>query len=277
MEEIAKKEKCLVLRLSNYEGNILSIVDFSDFITANLKRELLSKKPLENNLQNAKDWILSLKPIIGWNDINLSIERKQVVQELLRQRLKKLWNEINKDFTAAIILFDEAESLERIEGIFPFLREVLQRLSTDTKYMVVLAGKLNFPERMSESFSPLNRFFPTHKLNPLTYEEIKTYIEKKLNTVNVKIDENVLKLLASSSEGHPYVLVSMAYTLFDSLGEDENVITEEVVTRSKPKIDAQLEQDFFLPMHHPLTPKAKDILTIISKKLKVQNFHLVRQ
>lgn len=267
-EQIAKQNGCLVVRLSNYEGNVSSIIDFADFLITNIKTEIISKQPIEK----LKDWIISLKPQIEWNDFTLSIEKKQIIQELLRQRLNKLWGETKDHYKAIVILIDEAESLEKIQGLLPFLREVFQRISSDSKYMVVLAGKLNFQERMSEEFSPLNRFFPAHKLNHFKFDEIKDYAERKLNAVRVKIEDGAVRLIYEASEGHPYVLVSVLFCIFDSLSENEKTITKAIVNRAMPRIRFELEKDFFSPMFHPLTPKAKEVLFSIVKKLGKVNF-----
>jgi len=263
-EELSKENNCLVIRLSNYEGNVSNIVDFTEFISTNLKQELLSRRPLEKNLEKAKEWMQSLQPQIEWKDIHFSVEKKHIIQELLRQRLLKIWSEIQKEYRACVILIDEAEALERIEGVLPFLREVFQRLAAEAKYMLVLAGKLNFPERMSESFSPLNRFFPASKLNNFNGVEIKTYVEKKTKTTGVRIDEAALNLIEHESEGHPYVLVSLCYGIFDSLRDEEELMSEDVVKRALPKVHSTLEKDFFVPMYHPLSPKAKSILKAIA-------------
>ncbi len=262
-ESIAKNNRCLVLRLSNYEGNVSNIMEFGSFIVSNLRRELLSKKPLSK----IADMVTSLKPTVSWQDVSISIEKKDVIEEILRQRLRKIWEETKEDYDAIVILIDEAESLEKIEGILPLLREIFQRLSTEANYMIVLAGKLNFPERMSESFSPLNRFFPVHRLAPFNCEEIKTYVDKKLKTVNVTIADDALQYIAQKSEGHPYVLVSMMYTILDTLNDKESDITMETVSRATEKTHATLEQDFFSPMYHPLTPKAKEVINVIAENI----------
>lgn len=153
-----------------------------------------------------------------------------------------------------------------------FLREVFQKVSTEANYMLVLAGKLNFPERMSESFSPLNRFFPGFILKPFDAEEIVTYINKKLNSVNISIDQESLNFICRKSEGHPYVLVAMCYLLFDSLAEGENQLDLSLINRAEEKIYAKLAQDFFSPMYHPLTPKAKEILQKIARNVADLSF-----
>ncbi len=273
-EELAKSEKCIVLRLSNYEGNINDIVDLTDYLALNLKREILSKKPLKQNLAKAFEWITSLRPTISWKEIGITLEQKQIVQEFLRESLLRLWTEVKDENPAIVILFDEAESLEKIDGSLSFMREVFQRLFAEANYMIVLAGKLNFPERMSESFSPLNRFFPCQKLAALKHDEIESYIEKKLSAENVgvRIDASSIKYISKESEGHPYVLVAMCYLIFDSLNANENMIDIDIINRSKAKVNAKLAEDFFSPMYHPLTPKAKEYLEVIANNLKTTEF-----
>ncbi|MEA3514400.1 MAG: ATP-binding protein [Nanoarchaeota archaeon] len=271
-EQISKDNKCLVVRLSNYEGNINNIIELSDYIISNIKTEILSKKPIGENFDKFKNWISTLKPSIGWNDINLSLEKKQIVQEILRQKLNKLWNEIKKDYKACIILFDEAESLEKTEGALTFLREVFQRIEDKCNYMIVLAGNLNFPEKMSESFSPLNRFFPSSRLMPLKENDIRDYIYKKFGSEDVYLDEYPIQFIIENSEGHPYILVAMCYLIFDSLRDEEKRITIDIIKRSEEKIYAKLSQNFFSPMFCPLTPKAKKILKIICSNVQNLQF-----
>jgi len=263
-EEIAKRNGCLVLRLSNYEGNVTNIVELAEYITTNLKREIILTKPLGPERERLKQFAASLTPTIGFGDVSLTLEREQVVQDMLRIRLQKLWAEMSDHFQACVILIDEAESLERIEGALIFLREVFQRLASDGNFTVVLAGKLNFPERMSESFSPLNRFFPCSSLEPFEQGEVEQYVQNQLALVDVTIERPVLQYICQRSEGHPYVLVAMCYMIFDALEDDSSIITEVLIATNWERISDRLAQDFFSPMYHPLTPKAKEILQAIA-------------
>ena len=270
-EANAKEMDCLVVHLSNYEGNITNIIDFVEYITTNIKCEILSHRPLGKGVEKFKDWINTFKPMVGWKDLTLSIEKKQVVQEMFRERLVKLWDEMKSDHKVCVLLIDEAESLEEI-GALTFLREVFQRASKNCNYIVVLAGKLNFPERMSEAFSPLNRFFPSYRLSPFKKEEIDEYVIKRLQTVDVKIDEDALVYIREKTEGHPYVLAAVGYLLFDSLNPDEDKITKDITIRADKKIMTKLAEDFFSPMFHPLSPKAKEMIIRIAKNSEGLDF-----
>jgi AAA+ ATPase superfamily predicted ATPase len=265
-EVLAKDKGCLVLRLSNYEGNVTDIANFSDYVSSNLKIEILRHRPLEEKVEGFKDWISTFKPTFTWENISLQIEKKTVLQESFRQRLEKMWKEAESDgHRAIVLLLDEAESLERIEGVFQFIREVFQKIALDAKYMIVLFGKLNFPERLSESFSPLNRFFPASRLGNLEYNEVKMYFKRKLEGTNESISDDALHYLYDKSEGHPYVLVAMAFLTFDSLNENESCISFEVIQRSEQKIWSDLVTDFFSPMYHPISKGAKEILLNVAR------------
>ena len=122
------------------------------------------------------------------------------------------------------------------------------------------------------SFSPLNRFFPVHKLEAFSYNDMKDYITKKLKGSKINIEERAIKLITEKSEGHPYVLVSMCFIMFETLQENEDVITEDIIKRALPKIYLELEKDFFSPMFHPLTPKAKEVLFKICNNINSLNF-----
>ncbi|MBI4708325.1 MAG: hypothetical protein HY761_10465 [Candidatus Omnitrophica bacterium] len=98
------------------------------------------------------------------------------------------------------------------------------------------------------------------------------YIERKLKETGIKIEENAVSLIASKSEGHPYVLVSMCYAIIDSMAENEKKITEETVKTALPKIYNDLAKDFFAPMFHPLTPKAKEVLLTLARSISGKEF-----
>ena len=272
-EEIAKTENSLVIRISNYEGNVKDTVELAEFLIASIHRELISRNPISKTLTDFGKWLSSFKPTIGIQDVSVTFERKQIAQEVLRERLQEIWQNVKEKYTSIVILVDEAESLENI-GALTFLREVFQRVQSNSNYMIVLAGKFNFPERMSEQFSPLNRFFPAQRLRRLEQREVSKYLTNRLNETPVKISKQATYGIFKKSEGHPYVLVCISFLVFDSLNENENEINSPVVERCIWKIRGRLSQDFFTPMFHPLSPQAKRIICEIAKKIKGLKFTL---
>lgn len=273
MEEIAKRKKCLVFRMSNYESLVKDITELTNYLILGLKNEFYANASVQKKVMELGEWVKTLRPVVSYREASLSFEEKKLAaQTILRNNFLAFWNKVDKEYPAIVILIDEAESLERIEGGLSFLREVFQRLSHEAKYMVVLSGKLNFPERMSESFSPLNRFFPASALTQFSEEEASSYIEKVLNLVNVSADNSVKKIIFQKSEGHPYVLVKICNILFNEIGDKEDRISSKHFEKAYSRIVVDLEKDFFNPMFHPVTPKAKKIAFELLKLRKRKFF-----
>jgi hypothetical protein len=215
---------------------------------------------------------LSIKFSLGGVGVDVSL-KKQEATVLFRNRLTAFWKHIKDRYASVVILIDEAESIERIEGSLMFLREVFQRLAEmPVPYMVVLCGKLNFPETMSEAFSPLNRFFPSTKLLYLDKKETAEFLKKSLAAVGCSIEDGGIDIIHEKTEGHPYMVVSMAYNIFNVLPETKKTVTEEIVNGSIELCEAKLEQDYFLSLYHPLTPKCKEILLKLAHKLDSTKF-----
>jgi len=260
MEEIARKEKCLVFRMSNYESLVKDITELTNYLILGLKNEFYADTSVQKKIMQLGEWAKTLKPVVSYREASLTFEEKRLAaQTILRNNFLNFWKKIDGEYPAIVLLIDEAESLERIEGALSFLREVFQRLSHEAKYIVVLSGKLNFPERMSESFSPLNRFFPASPLTAFSEEETFSYIEKTLKSVNVVADKEVMKKIFEKSEGHPYVLVKICNIIFNEIEDTEDKMMLKHLEKARPRIIVDLEKDFFKPMFHPVSPKAKNI------------------
>lgn len=259
-EDIAKEKGCLVVRISNYEGQIREVDDLSNFIEESLRREIIFNKKFGLEVEGVKEFLASLRPFISYEGVDFGVEKRSARQEMLRDSLLAMWRKIRTKYPACVLMIDEAESLEKVEGGLIFLREVFQRIGNEANYMIVLAGKLSFPERMSESFSPLNRFFPACQLQPLEYDDCSRFVRKQLEGVDIGIDEGPMLEMFSESEGHPYVLVAMCYAIFDSIPEDQQCIDMKLISDCQDRVLNRLGQDFFAPMYHPLSPKGKDVL-----------------
>src|SRR3989344_5429597 len=120
-QNIAKTNNCLVVRISNYEGQVQSIKDLSEFIVSNIKREIIIEKPLEKMKQGVKEFISKFKFSVEIEKIELSLKKEDVIiSGLLRDKLKEIWENLKEEYNAIVILIDEAESIEKIEGSLMF-------------------------------------------------------------------------------------------------------------------------------------------------------------
>jgi hypothetical protein len=84
-------------------------------------------------------------------------------------------------------------------------------------------------------------------------------MEKTLKSVNVTADDKVKEKIFEKSEGHPYVLVKICNVIFNELEDTEGKITSKHLEKAGLRITIDLERDFFNPMFHPVSPKAKQV------------------
>jgi nucleoside-triphosphatase THEP1 len=271
-DDIARNKNCLIVRLSNYEGNAKDIVELSEYFIMSIQREIISRNKFAQVKNDFNKWLSSFKPSIEMSGVSVSFEKKPIVQDVFREKLQEIWKNIKDKYSAIVVLIDEAESLENT-GALTFFREVFQRVQQNSNYMIVLAGKFNFPERMSEQFSPLNRLFPAQRLRRLRIRDISNYLKKRLDKTEVKVNKDSTYKIFKKSEGHPYVLVCISFLVFDSLNIDERLIDNQIVDRCQSKIRSKLSQDFFTPMFHPLSPQAKRIICRLARSVKGLKFN----
>lgn len=271
-EEIARKENCLVISLSNRESKVDDISTLSSLILDALRREIVFNKAFGMEIEAVKEFLISLRPTITYEGLEFALEKKNLDEEILREALLKIWSKVKTKFSACVILIDEAESLEKVEGGLEFLREVFQRLGTNAGFMIVISGKLTFPERMSESFSPLNRFFPVSQMKPFTRGESDDFVIHQLMKASMDVESEALQMIHEMTEGHPYVLVATCYTIFDSIPLANKCVRKADVDACHDRILKALGQDFFTAMYHPMSPKAKEMLDRILARCKGKSF-----
>jgi len=116
--------------------------------------------------------------------VSLSLNKhQQTFSREARIELKKIWSAIKKYVPAIVIMLDEAEQLEHIEGSLQFLRNTFSRIAEEKmNFMLLLSGKLSLFRKIKELHSPLARFFNPISLSELNLEESIEAIEKPLIT-----------------------------------------------------------------------------------------------
>ena len=101
------------------------------------------------------------------------------------------------DIPSIVIMLDEAEHLQSIDGAWGFIRSVFTRLlEKKHNYLIVVSGKLNLFKNIKEIFSPMERFFFPKEIGNLNKEETIEAIEKPLTENNVSISNEVKNLFA---------------------------------------------------------------------------------
>lgn len=268
-EQMAKEIDCITIRFSAIEGSFESIENICEYILMQIQNEIMRRSKLELLKRKTRDFFTDFHFKISYEQFGFELKRggkRSVLQSLFREKLSEIWKNLEGNCKGVVILIDEAEIIESVTGALMFLREVFSRLGEEkSSYMLVLSGKLAFPDQMTEKFSPLARFFHPVPLYNFSKQEADLLLRTKLKQTKIKPTEDFLQRIYEESEGHPYVLVAIAFVIYDNLPEKNSAITLEHYQAIKPKITSYLNADYFGVMYRKLSPTARLILQQIAK------------
>jgi hypothetical protein len=136
--------------------------------------------------------------------------------------------------------------------------------------MLVLGGKLTFPQKLTGEFSPLLRFFHPETLEPLSEGECVTYIKSKLGKSSLSLEDDLIRKIYTDSQGHPYVLAVIMHVLYREFIDEKTKISLSDYDAIKLELSKFITQEFFSPLYSSLTPGAREILGILADTRKLE-------
>lgn len=199
-----------------------------------------------------------------------SIEKQNTlaiaIQEEFYKELVKISDNIQKDVPCTVIMLDEAEHLQSIDGAWGFLRSVFTRLlENERNYLVIISGKLGLFSNIKEIFSPMERFFFPKEISFLSPEETIEAIEKPMNENKIEINEKVKKQLIDYTDGHPFIIQVFGYYLFQT---GQKQIDDPLFQKELPMIQKRLETQVFKDRFEAASIKERLILKYMAEYSK---------
>lgn len=263
-ESLVKKEKCVAVRI-DLDVSVDSIESLVFQILSGIKREGSLHSKLFSLSEKIRSFFDEYRVSIGLLGSSFQATKSGVSSSLeARDELRRIWDNITPGILGVIIMMDEAEQLERIEGGLQFLRNIFGRLSEERcGYMLVLSGKLTLFKQIKKIHSPLARFFNPITLKELTTEESIEAIEKPLSDSPYKIIPKVKNLIAEESEGHPYIIQLFGYYLCENAVKSN--INDRVYRACFPMILDGLAGQLFEDFYNSASTSEQKILQIIAQ------------
>jgi AAA+ ATPase superfamily predicted ATPase len=263
-ENLAKNKKCVVVRI-DLDPSVYLIDSLLYQILTGIQREGSLYSKLFSLSEKIRKFFNEYKISIGLFGSSLQATRRVPAASLeARDELKRIWDNIKQGVPAIIIMMDEAEQLEKIEGSLQFLRNIFSRLSEERcGYMLVLSGKLTLFKQIKKIHSPLARFFNPITLKELTRGESIQAIEKPLSHSPYKMSAEVKDLIAEESEGHPYIIQLIGYYLCENAVKTN--INKEVYKACFPIILDGLASQLFDDFYNSASSAEQQVLRIIAQ------------
>src|SRR5208337_518286 len=180
-ESIVKDQNCLVVR-RHVDASVNSLQALSYFILYALKEEGKVFFTKSKKTKTAvSDFFQNYKAAITIEGFGGSLEKAPpiAIQEEFYKELAAISKNIQKHIHTTVIMLDEAEHLQNIDGAGGFIRSVFTRLlENNHHYLVIISGKLGLFSNIKEIFSPMERFFFPREISLLSQEETIEAIEK---------------------------------------------------------------------------------------------------
>ena len=185
------------------------------------------------------------------------------VQDELYGELLKIWQQVKKNVAAIVFMLDESKHLQSVDGSWSFLRSVFTRLQeNDARYMLLISGKPDFLVYAKDLFSPIERFLTRLEVGPMVPKETQEALEKPLHSYGRTIDSEAVKEIHDISNGHPYVIQSFGYCLFQ---EGKKHIDSALISKTMPRIMMHLSNQLFKDRFNAATSDEREVLLALSE------------
>lgn len=246
-EQIAYDKNCIVCRVDLHPG----IRDLEQLLL-NLHEELRRAcigyyGSLGRQFENIRNFLETYSvtiPVVGGG-----IERARQVslETSFRDRLLTIWSKVKERSSAVAVMIDEAERLTEIDGALEYLRNTYSRLGENhALYCLMISGKTGLFQKVTEAFSPLERFFQPITLLPFTEAEITDVIDKATSQSGIVFDGQVKREIITDSEGQPYVVQVFGYCLHDAaVSAGAQTVTKALLQSTRPRIQQMLQTQLF--------------------------------
>lgn len=274
-ENLARTQRCIVVRV-DLDVAISTINDIVITILQEIKQEGGAYSKIFKASEKAKRFFDTYNISAGIMGVSLSLDRhKQTFSHEARLELKKVWKIVKEYVPAIVIMLDEAEQLEHIEGSLQFLRNTFSRIAEEKmNFMLLLSGKLSLFRKIKEIHSPLARFFNPISLSELNSEESIEAIEKPLSSSNFKFTDEVKNKIVEASQGHPYIIQLFGFYLCEKAASQ--IIDGNTYKAAFPIIMDGLSKQLFEDYYHTSSPLEQKILRAIAEEKEfVLDFSLI--
>ncbi len=166
--------------------------------------------------------------------------------------LENIYHDLKKDLSAVVFLIDDVHNISNL------LRKLISLFTklADKKipYMLVLSssGELHLHEA-KELFRPIY-------VSELNQKDMTEFIEKTLAVNKLKMGEECLHTIIEDSQGHPLVLLTICWTIYDKIKENEKIISRGHYTAYLPTIMNNLSRELFDDLYEETSPGEREVL-----------------
>lgn len=174
----------------------------------------------------------------------------------MREKLRGIHINMRNNISAIVFLVDDSNRLSK-EALNGVINTFSGLAAGKIPYMLVLAstGELHIPRDL----------FRTVRISPLNEREITGFIQKSLEPHKLKMGEECLRSIIGDSQGHPLVLLTICWTIYDKIKENEKVISKGHYLAYLPAIMNNLSRELFDDLYDETSQGERGVLRAFAK------------
>ena len=193
-------------------------------------------------------------------------------QVLLMESLIRLWSELKKDNDAVIVLLDDVQNYQNLDGFLTILKNALSydEIVENTGYLFVLSCTYDGWSQFMKKNHPIGRYFiPIVRLKELDRFKSIEVIENTLKGTNVTFEKDVMEKVYEYTEGHPFQMQLLCEYLYEN--QISGKVTEEVWENALEATLMDLGEIIMDYLFDLASEKEKGILIFMAREYRVWN------
>ena len=225
-----------------YEDIVSSIAD-------KLKSEIAKRQLIKQVASKAWDFITNWKIMgVEYKKDDHSSGVNVAFIDALCDGISTFLTEAGNDLDGILITIDEADRPAEDAQLGEFCKIFTEKMSRRRcdRVCLGLAGLPSLVPKLRASHESAPRLFEVLSLEPLERPESEDVVRrglaeaKRINGINVEIDQKALESITDLSEGYPHFIQQFSYSAFDH--DTDNNITVEDVMQAAFKENGALDQ-----------------------------------
>jgi len=164
--------------------------------------------------------------------------------------------------SGVFIAVDEVQYLTDLE-LAALITAIHRTTQVDLPIVLVGAGLPQLPGLAGDAKSYAERLFDFPEIGSLGRDDARAAIAIPAAAAQVTFTDGALDQIVAAAHGYPYFLQEWGYHVWNAAAQSP--ITEKDVANVAPRVQAQLDENFFLVRFDRLTPKEKEYLRAMAE------------
>lgn len=270
---IAEENNALTIYFSLTEMDSQDRETLARMLVQRLQEKVKEEVILKRIASKALDLIKKIKITISGN-VEISMQDTANTDfPNLHSALISAWETIKDSKSEIVFLIDEARILEKNKAkLILYLRSVLEQLQTkNIPIMIIPSGKFTISVSSGSGFSPLVRTFPPAILENFTFEEMKTFVTKKLCDVGIILKQDLLKRVYEFTEGHPFIVSAYMASAYVKMSPKEKEMNTLHFDAADVEFTSRILASFFARFYDAASKNSRKVLHMIAEMKGVAN------